>query len=75
MYGFDIEIVKENDFEKLFLVNDEYVSVDIFGSEIDYCVVKYNDDNKLEYDSELNNNWNEKECNFIREFIKRNYLK
>ena len=75
MYGFDFEIVKENDFEKLFLVNDEYVSVDIFGSEIDYCVVKYNDDNKLEYDSELNNNWNEKECNFIREFIKRNYLK
>lgn len=76
MYGFDIEIVKnENDFEKLFLVNDEYVSVDIFGSEIDYCVVKYNDDNKLEYDSELNNNWNEKECEFIKEFIKRNYLR
>lgn len=75
MYGFDIEIVKENDFEKLFLVNDEYVSVDIFGSEIDYCVVKYNDDNKLEYDSELNNNWNEKECEYIKGFIEKNYLR
>ena len=74
MYGFDIEIVKENDFEKLFLVNDEYVSVDIFGSEVDYCIVKYNDDNKLEYDCEVNEKWNDDECEYILNKIYKDYL-
>ena len=74
MYGFDIEIVNENDFEKLIKVNDEYVSVDIFGSEVDYCIVKYNDDNKLEYDCEVNEKWNDDECEYILNKIYKDYL-
>jgi len=75
MYGFDFEIVNENDFEKLIKVNDDYVSVDIFGSEVDYCIVGYNDDNKLEYVSEVNERWNDDECEYILNKIYNDYLR
>ena len=74
MYGFDFEIVNENDFEKLIKVNDDYVSVDIFGSEVDYCIVGYDDDNKLEYKCEVNEKYNDDECEYILNKIYKDYL-
>jgi len=74
MYGFDFEIVNENDFEKLIKVNDDYVSVDIFGSEVDYCIVGYNDDNKLEYKCEVNDIWSDEEVEFVLNKIYKDYL-
>ena len=74
MNSFNFEVVNENDFEKLIKVNDDYVSVDIFGSEVDYCIVGYNDDNKLEYVSEVNERWNDDECEYILNKIYNDYL-
>ena len=74
MYGFDFEIVNENDFEKLIKVNDDYVSVDIFGSEVDYCIVGYDDDNKLEYKCEVNEKYNDEESEYILNKIYNDYL-
>jgi hypothetical protein len=75
MYGFDFEVVKENDFEKLIKVNDDYVSVDIFGSEVDCCVVGYNDDGKLEYECEVWGRWSKKESEYIINKIYKDYLR
>lgn len=65
MYGFDFEIVSINDEEKLVKVNDVYVSSMWDGNDYDYCIVGYDDDNKLEYKSEVNEVWNDEECEYV----------
>ena len=74
MNNFNFEVVKENDFEKLIKVNEDYVSVDIFGSEVDYCIVGYDDDNKLEYKCEVNEKYNDEESEYILNKIYNDYL-
>ena len=74
MNNFNFEVVKENDFEKLIKVNEDYVSVDIFGSEVDYCIVGYDDDNKLEYKCEVNEKYNDEESEYILNKIYKDYL-
>ena len=71
MYGFDFEVIVE---ERLIKVNDDLISVDCDGIEVDYCVVGYDDDGKLEYVSEVSERWNEKECEYIINKIYKDYL-
>ena len=74
MYGFDFEVIEKNNVSCLVKVNDDYVSVEYDGSEVDYCIVGYDEDNKLEYKSEVEERWNDKECEYVLGKIYKDYL-
>jgi hypothetical protein len=74
MYGFDFEVVEKNNVSCLVQVNDDLISVELGCFENDYCVVGYDDDNKLEYKCEVYERWNDKESEYILNKIYKDYL-
>jgi hypothetical protein len=74
MYEFDFEVVEKDNVSCLVKVNDNLISVEYDGFEYDYCIVEYNDDNKLEYVSEVNEKYNDKECEYVLSKIYKDYL-
>ena len=74
MYGFDFDLKEKNDVSLLIQVNDDYVSVEYDNDEVDYMIVGYDDDNKLEYKCEVEERWSDEESEYILTKIYNDYL-